>query len=446
MTNPDSPIPGSPDVAALQSQVQLLQAQNAELTSRLQPGNAVSRGIRSAVVVVLLILATVLALLAPPAIWGRNIVLNTDRYVETVAPLARDAGVKSAVVAAIDAEFAKNVDVAALARQVLPPRADILAAPLAAAANNLVDKAATEFVNSQAFLTLWDTLNRTAHTQIAANLTGQNAGTALQVRNGTVYLDLAPVVAAVKTQLVDSGFALAANVPTVNTQIEVAQISQAHNFRGYTKALNAAANWLPWIALVLYLGAIALSRHRRRTVIASALCVAGAMLVLALALIISRGVYLNSLPGVYLDQTTAGNMFDTLVRFLRAGLRTVLVVTLVIAFIAWVSGPSHAARGIRRVVVSVPRRATGRWAGGPVGRFVSTYRTALIAGVLGIAALVLVLWSNPSLAVILTIGIIAVVLLLVIAWLRAPAGAPVVDLTDAPETTELPTSVGPPPV
>ena len=63
----------------------------------------------------------------------------------------------------------------------------------------------------------------------------------------------------------------------------------------------------------------------------------------------------------------------------------------------------------------------------------------------GIAALVLVLWSNPSLAVILTIGIIAVVLLLVIAWLRAPAGDPVVDPADAPETTELPTSVGPPP-
>jgi hypothetical protein len=45
----------------------------------------------------LIVLGCVLAPLAGVAVWARNQVTNTDRYVTTVAPLARDPAIQNAI-------------------------------------------------------------------------------------------------------------------------------------------------------------------------------------------------------------------------------------------------------------------------------------------------------------------------------------------------------------
>jgi hypothetical protein len=40
---------------------------------------------------VALTLAVLCLVLAPPAVWGRNLVLDTDRYVQTLVPLGASA-------------------------------------------------------------------------------------------------------------------------------------------------------------------------------------------------------------------------------------------------------------------------------------------------------------------------------------------------------------------
>jgi hypothetical protein len=55
-------------------------------------------------------------------VWGRNLLLNTDRYVQTVEPLASNAGVQNTVIAAVDAQFQGRIDLKSVLDLVLLPR------------------------------------------------------------------------------------------------------------------------------------------------------------------------------------------------------------------------------------------------------------------------------------------------------------------------------------
>ncbi len=70
--------------------------------------------IRSLGSVLLIILASVLALLAVVAVWANSIVRDTDRYVATMAPLASDPDVQQAVTTRVTNVVLQRIDVDAL--------------------------------------------------------------------------------------------------------------------------------------------------------------------------------------------------------------------------------------------------------------------------------------------------------------------------------------------
>ena len=106
------------------------------------------------------------------------------------------------------------------------------------------------------------------------------------------------------------------------------------------------------------------------------------MLVLGAGLAIFRGVYLNSVPSDVLPADAAAALFDTLVRFIKEGLRTILVVGLVVAAGAFLTGPSISAVKTRKAFSSGLGwvRRSGEHAGlrtGPVGTWTYAHRKAL---------------------------------------------------------------------
>jgi hypothetical protein len=82
------------------------------------------------VATLLIIIGCILAPLSVVAVWTKNLVTDTDRYVTTVAPLARDPAIQNAVADKITVEIFSQLDVAgltneavdALANRGLPPR------------------------------------------------------------------------------------------------------------------------------------------------------------------------------------------------------------------------------------------------------------------------------------------------------------------------------------
>jgi hypothetical protein len=415
-----------PDLEALQAQIGDLMRRNQELEATQRPGHHWQGVLRAITAVVLVVLGAVFVTAAAPAIWSRNLVLNTDRYVETLSPLAADPGVQRAVVKAVDQQFNSRVDISRAVQEVLPPRAaGLLSGPLGSAASSLVNNIATRFVQSEAFARIWVTMNRVAHNALVAILTGKHVtkAAALTVKNGVLYLDLAPVVSEVKARLVSAGLTIAANVPTVGVTIKLLQVQGLTKAQSMVRLLDHAAVWLPLLGLLCFVGAILAAHRRRRAVMICALSTAGGMLVVAIGVLIGRQVYLDSLPLKYLTADDAGRVFDTLVRFLRQGIRIVFVVALLVCAITWATGGTRAARGLRAKAGHgghAIRSQVTEWQQADV--VIANKRTISIS-VAAVGALILVLWTNPS---VLTVVLVALVTagLVVLVYTAKPARTP----------------------
>jgi hypothetical protein len=185
-------------------------------------------------------------------------------------------------------------------------------------------------------------------------------------------------------------------------------------------ALDRLAAWLPWFNLaVLALGGY-LARDHRRALLATGLGVAASMVVLAGALLVLRAVLVDSVPSRSAPATTA--TFDLVVRFLRDGLRTVLVLGLVVAAGAFLAGPAATAVRIRATAAgSMDRlRERGLKAGlrtGRVGGWVHTHAGALRFAAVGLAVLVFVFLDRPSGLAVLTIALSLLACLAVVQFL-----------------------------
>jgi hypothetical protein len=391
---------------------------------------------RAIVATLLIVLGCALAPLAGVAVWARNQVTNTDRYVATVAPLASDPAIQTAITDQITAQIFTYIDVQeltteavdALAARGLPPqlagRLQALAIPLASGVESFTRTQVEKVVQSQAFADAWVQANRLAHDALVAALTGEGGG-AVTVENDTVSVNLAPFIQTVKQQLVASGFTLAERIPQVNASFVLFQSEDIVRARSAFNLLNTLGNWLPVIALVLLGIGIYVAKDHRRALVGAGLGVATGMLLLALSLAIFRSIYLDAVPAAVLPHDAAAVAYDTIVAYLRLGLRAVLVLALVVAAGAFLSGPSTTAVGTRqRLTAAIGRlRGGAGQAGlrtGPVGAWVDANKQLLRIGAVTLAVLALVFWGQPTGKVILLLAGLLLVALALIEFLGQP--------------------------
>lgn len=417
VSSPTQPVPVR-DVAALEAEIERLRRRNAELES---PTAVRARhAARTTLVVILTIIGALCLTLAVPAIWARNQVLDTDRYVTTMEPLASNPDVQVSVEAAVNREIAARLDINAFVDQALaalPPQAARLKAPIESGVSGLISTAVHKAVTSDAFVTLWTAANRAGHAALVSLLTGENQGTAVTVSStGAVVLNLGPIIAQVKTRLVAAGLGIAQNIPTVGATIEIAQIQGVDRAQQVVRWLNTAANWLPWVGLVLLAGAVALARgRRRRALLWAALSTAIGLLLLRLALVILREVYLGQMPTDVITPQASAYLFDTVTRFLIDGIRLMFIIALLVAGIAALLGHRAALARAGRWVSRISGNAWHSLNQGPVGIAVREHARVAAGVVVGVGMLVLVLWNNPTGIVVLLIAIV-VALLLAAVW------------------------------
>jgi hypothetical protein len=404
------------EVAALRSQ-----ARSGEVRAG-RPG-AVAGGARqrwrTIVAVVLIVLGCVLAPLAGVAVWARNQVTNTDRYVATVQPLASDPAIQQAVTDQITAQVFTYVDIQALTNQVvdaltvrvegrgLPPQAAAalggLAGPIANGVQGFVRTQVERIVQSQAFADAWVQANRVAHDALVKALTGEGGGAVT----------------------VAQGFTLAERIPQVDKSFVLFQSEDITRARSAFNLLNTLGVWLPVIALILIGIGVYVAKDHRRALIGAGLGVAAGMVLLALGLAVFRSIYLDGVPAEVLPHDAAAVLYDTIVRFLRAGLRTLLVLGLVVAAGAFLSGPSVTAVRARRGLAGAIGwlRGSAEHAGlrtGPVGTWVYANKRALRIGAVILAALALVFWGRPTGKVVIGLALALLVVLAIIEFLGRP--------------------------
>jgi len=434
---------------AERAELQRLRAEVTTLRSQAQQaaaaGNgrsaAVGRGARqrwrTIVATLLIVVACVLAPLSVVAIWTRNQVTDTDRYVATVTPLASDPAIQNAIADQITAQVFTYIDIKGLTTQAVDALAgrglspdvagqlQAFAVPIANGVQSFTRSQVGKVVESDAFADAWVQANRVAHAELVKALTGEGGG-AVTVENDTVSLNLSAFIQTVKQRLVESGFTLAARIPEVNASFVLFQSADITRARNAFNLLNTLGIWLPIITLILLVIGVYVAKDHRRALIGAGLGIAVGMVVLALGLTVFRAIYLDAVPATVLPHDAAAVLYDTIVRFLRLGLRTILVLALVVAAGAFLTGQSVTAVRTRQGLTGAIGWLQGSaeqagWRTGPVGTWVFAHKRALRIGAVAAAALTLVFWGRPTGKVVIGLAVALLVALAVIEFLGRPS-------------------------
>jgi hypothetical protein len=229
----------------------------------------------------------------------------------------------------------------------------------------------------------------------------------------------------VKQRLVDAGFSVAARIPEVNASFVLFQSADIPRARRAFNLLNTLGIWLPILALILLAIGVYVATDHRRALVGAAVGVAASMVVLALGLAVFRSIYLDALPASVLPHDAAAVLYDTIVRFLRLNLRTILVLALVVAAGAFLTGESVTAVRTRQSLTGAIGwlRGSAEQAGlrtGPVGSWVDTNKRVLRVAAVAVAALALVFWGRPTGKVVLGLTLALLATLAVIEFLGRP--------------------------
>jgi hypothetical protein len=368
---------------------------------------------RRALVATLVIVSVVLVPLAGLSIWVRNLVLDTNHYVDTVAPLAHKRAITDLVAERATTRLFQQVDVQAQAKDVLPERAQFLAGPISSGVETFTHQAAQRALATEQFATVWKEANRRAHAQVVKALTGE--GKNISVKNDKVVLDLSAVIDEGVKRLDQRGVTVfdGLSKKQKNLQVELFDAGQLQQARSAVHLLDRARIVLVVLVLVLLGAALALSGNRRRTLMRWALGLVIAMAVTAALLALGRSAYLS----VAKNHDAAGAAFDIIVRYLRDGIRAIAALGIIIALAAFLSGPSRVAvrirEGAKGLLAGAGRKADeAGWKPGPVGEWVAAHKVGLrVAGIV-VVLLVLFLWTTPSP---LTLLVLALLLLVYVA-------------------------------
>ncbi|OEJ32713.1 hypothetical protein [Streptomyces subrutilus] len=262
------------------------------------------------------VLIALVALLVPAsavAYWADRDLGNADRYTAAMSPLAADPAVQGVVVTQATRALAGQID----------------AGPFQSGVDALLGEALRSFAGTEAYRTAWDAANRAAHAAfLQALTTGQG---------DAVTIDLAPVIAQVKEELVADGVPFADRIPVTRVSVKVMEYDNLGALRKGFRMLQIAGVWLPVLTVVLAASAIAVAVRRRRAVMATGLGLAAGAALLWIAVDLCRRITLDDLPAD-IDRQAAGAVYDALTAFLRTTAWVVLAIGLAAALGGWLTG------------------------------------------------------------------------------------------------------------
>jgi len=372
---------------------------------------------------VLLVVGLVLTPVTVSAIWVRNALLDTDHYVETMAPLARNESIQVALATRITNEIFADQRVQDAIAEQLPDPISFLAAPASEALRQTTYNITLKVTQSPQFAKLWDQANRLAHASVERVLTG-SGNIKIETKNGQIVLDLTPIYAKVAESLDQTSLGITNRLPfsALNKTFVIADISTIQGAQTATRILDATADVLPWLVVALLVGSIVAAKDRRRGALRVGIGLLLVTLGFAALLALGRAAYVDAVaqPGqISIDANRA--VYDISLRFLRLGNRTVMAIGLVVAIAAALAGASRAALAVRGAFTRVSDRAAAEGEqrgvlGGPASAFVARNLLLLEMSVVVFAFLVLSFVSTPSPMTVLwlTLGTLAIVIALLV--------------------------------
>lgn len=350
--------------------------------------------------------------------WAGNTVVKPDRFKAAVTPVVKDPVVQTAVASYTANAIFTAVDVQQVVASVLPPRADFLAPTITSSLRGTTQSTLKKVLARPQFQNRWNDLLTSAQSRFI-NQVKQNGGDgAIDVNE--VYQQLDNNLQGTKLSFL-AGRKLPAHIGEVQL-VKGKNISTLHRVITHIDAWRTIS-----ILLFLLCGAasIYLSRLRRRGVIRLALVSVAGLFATLIALRIAREIVAGKAQAQYADAVR--HIMQIVLHPLLVQTVTLLVACLLVAAVAWLSGPGTSASFVRSrtellfagklhgAIFGERENAFTRWIGG--------YKHILEWVVVGIAAL-LMLVNRLTLKALVIYVIVVLLLVLIIELLGAPVARP----------------------
>ena len=380
-------------------------------------------GARSIAAVVALILGLGLLPLGTVTYWGNRTVTDSERYLETMGPLAYSEEVQDSLSVFLTDKIEEQVDPEALVNQVFAglieeyPSLKALVPIVAGAIDSLIAQVVDRLVRSDQFQELWNLANTAAQKSLMAIREGNDADP-VTLQGDEVVLDISALIDQVKQGLVDRGFGAAANisVPETDRQIVLLEAPQLAQIRTIYSLTSPIAASLIWIAVILLVGAVFLARRRPRM----AAWAGGGAAVGGLGLVIGLGigerVFVNTLENTPFAQASQ-TFYDQLLKFLYNGAYSLIVIGVIILAVGLYLCGARWAAELRAGVNNLASDIAGTIPPGPItnsGAWVASNARWLRVGVAAIFVLIVIIGNDLSIARTIWAAVIALILLAVV--------------------------------
>ena len=446
--------------ADLRERLAMLEAENSILRAQLevQPPpvapEVVASGRRSrgrgwtVLAAVLIVLGCLMAPMAVVTGWAKTTLTDTDTFVATYAPLARDPEVQNFIIDQAAVAVNQNINIEQLTSEVLDgikalgtrPAAsaalDALKGPATQGVQTVIRNGITEFVTSDIFAQTWERALRLSHTQLLATMRNDPQALVVAQSDGTIGIQLGPIVEEVKAALIARGLSIASRIPPVDRIIPIAQSDQIPTVQRAYLAVVAIGGWLPWVALIFLTAGVLVARRRTVALVWAAAGLGVSMLLLVLGFGIGRNVLLTAVPPVTVPPGVTTLLYNTATAAMHDTAVIGVVLAIAIAVVAWFAGPFKAPRRLRGfytdAVAGLRHNAeqhgvtTGR-----VGNWVYAQRRVLHVIIALVASAAIILLRPLSVSDIVGTLVVAVIALIIVSLVERPE--PAVPLEPAPE-------------
>jgi len=307
------------------------------------------------------VLLTLGVLLAPTAVvahWATVEITNTQQFVNTLGPLAKDPAVQALIVDEVTGLINDQVDISTATDSLLAGLGDALnlpkaakdalglvSGPIASGVTALIHNVVADVVASDAFQGAWTKTLTLTQTQIVALLTGDPHSMLTLANDGTISLPLKPLIQDVKAALVEQGVSFASAIPEIDTSVVIAKIPELALARVIYQIGVGVGLWLPWVVLGLLAAGVFVANRRPRALLGMSIATGIVLGILAIGFGTGGIVIAASIEPAF--AAAAAVVYAALVTYVLHIVVALMSLTVILGFTGWAFGESLAAGKLR---------------------------------------------------------------------------------------------------
>lgn len=328
----------------LEQRISKLEADNKRLNKKMvkitdsNSPTSRSRSWRSAAIILLIGLAGALLIVGNLLFWTGQTLIDNNRYTEATAPLIQDPDIQNAIANKTTQAIFSRVDVEAIAKEALPPRAEFLAPSLSQQVQTFTNQKTKEILANPSFQDTWNKVNSRAHERLINGIKNYDGDGTFDIQD--LYNKVSEKLFQNKLSFL-GGKQLPAKVGSI-TIVTASNLPTLH-------WIVVNLWWIRLLAILLFViltaAAVAVAKNRRRALSRISIVYASLLFALLIALRMTRTFMVGKVTQEYQAAATAA--WSIILHSLFLQIIGLIVLFIVIALGAWLTGGGRRAKLVR---------------------------------------------------------------------------------------------------